>query len=83
MSFATVQGKPTRRASIGTMVLFGHEAAKRSARQWRRLGSLAGRFLQLVEGLPTLRAFGSEDQGRREVAAATDGVRIATTRTLA
>ena len=45
-------------------------------------GSLAGRFLQLVEGLPTLRAFGREDQGRREVEAATEGVRIATMRTL-
>ena len=65
-----------------TMILFGREAAKRSARQWRRLGSLAGRFLQLVEGLPTLRAFGREDHGRREVAAATDGVRAATLRTL-
>ncbi len=65
-----------------TMVFFGREAAKRSARQWRRLGSLAGRFLQLVEGLPTLRAFGREEQGRREVAAATEGVRSATMRTL-
>jgi thiol reductant ABC exporter CydD subunit len=65
-----------------TMIYFGREAARRSARQWRRLGSLAGRFLQLVEGLPTLRAFGREEQGRREVAAATEGVRAATMRTL-
>ncbi len=65
-----------------TMVFFGREAAKRSARQWRRLGSLAGRFLQLVEGLPTLRAFGRQEQGRREVEAATEGVRSATMRTL-
>ncbi len=65
-----------------TMVFFGREAAKRSERQWRRLGSLAGRLLQLVEGLPTLRAFGRQDQGRREVEAATEGVRSATMRTL-
>ena len=65
-----------------TMIYFGREATKRSERQWRRLGSLAGRFLQLVEGLPTLRAFQREDQGRREVAAATEGVRSATMRTL-
>jgi thiol reductant ABC exporter CydD subunit len=65
-----------------SMVFFGREATRRSARQWRRLGSLAGRFLQLVEGLPTLRAFGREGQGRREVAAATEGVRAATMRTL-
>ena len=43
-----------------TMIYFGREATRRSERQWRRLGSLAGRFLQLVEGLPTLRAFGRE-----------------------
>jgi len=36
-----------------TMIYFGREANRRTARQWRRLGSLAGRFLQLVEGLPT------------------------------
>jgi thiol reductant ABC exporter CydD subunit len=65
-----------------TMIYFGREAAQRSARQWRRLTSLAARFLQLVEGLPTLRAFGREAQGRREVEAATDGVRSATVRTL-
>jgi thiol reductant ABC exporter CydD subunit len=65
-----------------TMVFFGREAAKRSARQWRRLGSLSARFLQLVEGLPTLRAFGRQEQGRREVEAATEGVRSATMRTL-
>jgi thiol reductant ABC exporter CydD subunit len=65
-----------------TMIYFGREATQRAERQWRRLSSLAGRFLQLVEGLPTLRAFGREAQGRREVAAANDGVRTATMRTL-
>jgi thiol reductant ABC exporter CydD subunit len=65
-----------------TMIYFGREATQRAERQWRRLSSLAGRFLQLVEGLPTLRAFGREAQGRREVEAANDGVRTATMRTL-
>ena len=65
-----------------TMIAFGREATRRSERQWRRLSSLAGRVLQLVEGLPTLRAFGRELQGRREVEAATEGVRSATMRTL-
>ena len=64
------------------MIAFGREANRRSARQWRRLGSLAGRVLQLIEGLPTLRAFGRESQGRREVEAATEAVRSATMRTL-
>ena len=65
-----------------TMIHFGREANRRTARQWRRLGSLAGRFLQLIEGLPTLRAFGRDAQGRREVLESTEGVRIATMRTL-
>jgi thiol reductant ABC exporter CydD subunit len=65
-----------------TMIGFGRESTRRSERQWRRLGSLAGRFLQLIEGLPTLRAFGREHHGRREVEAATEGVRAATMRTL-
>jgi ABC-type transport system involved in cytochrome bd biosynthesis fused ATPase/permease subunit len=65
-----------------TMIYFGREATRRTARQWRRLGSLAGRFLRLIEGLPTLRAFGREGHGRREVAASAEGVRVATMRTL-
>jgi thiol reductant ABC exporter CydD subunit len=65
-----------------TMIYFGRQAATRAQRQWRALGSLAGRFLQLIEGLPTLRAFGREEQGRREVEGATEGVRQATMRTL-
>ncbi len=65
-----------------TMIHFGREAARRTERQWRRLGSLAGRFLQLIEGLPTLRAFGREGQGRREVVESAEGVRVATMRTL-
>jgi thiol reductant ABC exporter CydD subunit len=65
-----------------TMIHFGRAATARSQRQWRILGSLAARFLQLIEGLPTLRAFGREAQGRREVEAATEGVRQATMRTL-
>jgi thiol reductant ABC exporter CydD subunit len=65
-----------------TMIHFGREATRRTQRQWRRLGSLAGRFLQLIEGLPTLRAFGRDGQGRREVIESSEGVRIATMRTL-
>jgi thiol reductant ABC exporter CydD subunit len=65
-----------------TMIYFGREASRRTARQWRRLGSLAGRFLQLIEGLPTLRAFGRDGYGRREVVESSEAVRVATMRTL-
>lgn len=64
------------------MVVFGRESAARTRKQWRRLSSLSARFLELVGGLPTLRAFGREAQGRREVAEATDGLRQTTMGTL-
>jgi thiol reductant ABC exporter CydD subunit len=64
------------------IVGFGREAAARTGRQWRRLSSLAARYLELVQGLPTLRAVGRAAHGRREVAAATDGLRTATLATL-
>jgi thiol reductant ABC exporter CydD subunit len=64
------------------MVRFGRESAERTRRQWRRLSSLSARFLELLRGLPTLRAFGREEQGRREVAGTTEGLRQATMSTL-
>ncbi len=64
------------------MVLFGRRAAAETERQWRRLSSLSARFLDLVRGLPTLRAFGRSAQGRQEVAAATEGLRQTTMGTL-
>ena len=65
-----------------TMIASG--ARRRGARSASGAGSARwpAAFLQLVEGLPTLRAFGREAQGRREVEAATEGVRSATMRTL-
>ena len=65
-------------ATIG----FGRRARVASERQWRRLSSLSAHLLELVQGLPTLRAFGRVDLGRREVAEATDGVRQGTLRAL-
>jgi thiol reductant ABC exporter CydD subunit len=64
------------------MVLFGRESARQTRRQWRRLSSLSARFLELVQGLPTLRVFGRAAQGRREVAEATEGLRVTTMQTL-
>jgi len=64
------------------MVWFGRESSRQTQRQWRRLSSLSARFLELVQGLPTLRAFGRAAHGRREVAAATEGLRVTTMKTL-
>jgi thiol reductant ABC exporter CydD subunit len=65
-----------------TMVFFGRRATEATTRQWRRLASLSGHLLELVQGLPTLRAFGRVDYGRREVAEATEGLRRSTLQTL-
>ncbi len=64
------------------MAHFGRESAARTRQQWRRLSSLSARFLELLAGLPTLRAFGRETHGRREVAEATEGLRQTTMGTL-
>ncbi|MGH9082989.1 MAG: ABC transporter transmembrane domain-containing protein, partial [Acidimicrobiales bacterium] len=64
------------------MVFFGRESAARTRQQWRRMSSLSARFLELVRGLPTLRAFGQERHGRRQVAEATEGLRQTTMGTL-
>lgn len=65
-----------------SMVFFGRRAEQESTRQWRRLASLSARFLELIQGLPTLRAFGRAANGRREVVEATESLRLATMRTL-
>jgi thiol reductant ABC exporter CydD subunit len=64
------------------MIWTGRESSRHTQRQWRRLSSLSARFLELVQGLPTLRAFGREAHGRREVAAAAEGLRVTTMKTL-
>ncbi|HLW45980.1 MAG TPA: thiol reductant ABC exporter subunit CydD [Acidimicrobiales bacterium] len=64
------------------MVYFGRESTARTRQQWRRLASLSARFLDMLRGLPTLRAFGREGHGRREIAEATEGLRQTTLSTL-
>ncbi len=48
------------------MVLIGDAAEDVSRRQWKALGDLSARFLDALQGLPTLKLFGqSEDQAKR------------------
>jgi thiol reductant ABC exporter CydD subunit len=63
-------------------IFFGRRATEAATRQWRGLSSLSAHLLELVQGLPTLRAFGRVDYGRREVAEAAEGLRRSTLRTL-
>ena len=56
------------------MIRFGRQAARESERQWRRLSSLSGRMVELLRGLPTLRALGQSERGRHEVESASQAV---------
>ncbi|GHE09567.1 thiol reductant ABC exporter subunit CydD [Streptomyces alanosinicus] len=62
--------------------LVGKHTARRTARQWRLLARLGGHFLDVVAGLPTLRAFGREGYQIRVVGEMADAHRRATMRTL-
>ncbi|MDX3233119.1 thiol reductant ABC exporter subunit CydD [Streptomyces sp. ME19-01-6] len=62
--------------------LVGTHTARRTARQWRLLARLGGHFLDVVAGLPTLRAFGRERHQARVVGEMADAHRRATMRTL-
>jgi len=64
------------------IIFFGRRATEAATRQWRGLSSLSAHLLELIQGLPTLRAFGRVDYGRREVAEAAEGLRRSTLRTL-
>lgn len=63
-------------------VLLGWQAQAATERQWRRLATLGGHFLDMIAGLPTLRAFGRARAQTEVVRRMADGHRIATMRTL-
>jgi ATP-binding cassette subfamily C protein CydD len=62
--------------------LLGWQAQAATERQWRRLSLLGGHFLDMVAGLPTLRAFGRARAQVRVVRRMADRHRVATMRTL-
>jgi hypothetical protein len=49
------------------MVLIGMAAEQRARRRWRMLAALGARFLDVVSGLETLRAFGRERGGAQAI----------------
>jgi thiol reductant ABC exporter CydD subunit len=63
-------------------VLLGLEAKRHAERQWARLSGLAATFYDLLGGLPTLRAFGRADDGRRSLENAAEEFRTTTMGTL-
>ena len=64
------------------MILLGLEANRSAARQWERLSGLAATFYDLLQGLPTLRAFGRADDGRATLERANRELRDETMSTL-
>jgi thiol reductant ABC exporter CydD subunit len=64
------------------MVLVGMHTRAQTARQWRTLSVLAGHFLDVVAGLPTLKVFGRARAQAAEIARVSDEHRNATARVL-
>ena len=64
------------------MVLIGLATQSRMDRQWRTLGRLSHHFLDVVEGLPTLKVFGRAKAQVASIRRTTDDYRQATLRTL-
>jgi ATP-binding cassette subfamily C protein CydD len=63
-------------------VLVGLQTRARTERQWQLLARLGGHFLDVVEGLPTLKLFGRADAQADVIHEVTDEYRSATMATL-
>ncbi len=63
-------------------VLVGWHTKARTRRQWRSLAILGGHFLDVVEGLPTLKVFGRARAQEEVIAKVTDDYRKTTMATL-
>ena len=64
------------------MVLLGLEAKGKATAQWARLSGLSATFYDLLQGLPTLRAFGRAQAGRGTLERANQEFRTTTLSTL-
>ncbi len=63
-------------------VLVGWHTKAQTRRQWRLLATLGGHFLDVVEGLPTLKVFGRARAQEEVIAKVTEDYRAATMSTL-
>jgi ATP-binding cassette, subfamily C, bacterial CydD len=63
-------------------VLVGWHTKTQTRRQWRLLAALGGHFLDVVEGLPTLKVFGRARAQEHVIANVTEDYRAATMSTL-
>lgn len=60
------------------MILIGRMTERRTARQWAVLQRLGGHFLDVIEGMPTLRLFGRAEAQRDSVHAVSEQYRATT-----
>lgn len=60
------------------MVLIGRLTEQRLARRWQALSTLGAQFLDVIEGLATLRAFGRARRQETQIAEVTDELRRTT-----
>lgn len=63
-------------------ILLGLETKRHAEAQWARLSGLAAAFYDMLQGLPTLRAFGREQAGRHTLKTAAEDFRASTMSTL-
>ncbi|MCU1478492.1 MAG: transporter ATP-binding protein, partial [Subtercola sp.] len=64
------------------MVLIGWATQKAQKDQWQQLGRLSSGFLDVVEGLSTLKVFGREKRQTARIRAVTDEYRVTTMKVL-
>ncbi|PPF34036.1 MULTISPECIES: thiol reductant ABC exporter subunit CydD [unclassified Pseudoclavibacter] len=64
------------------MILIGWATEKVQKRQWTALSTLATGFLEVVEGLSTLKIFGRAERQPARIREVTDGYRVATMKVL-
>ncbi|HEY9593019.1 MAG TPA: ABC transporter transmembrane domain-containing protein, partial [Spirochaetia bacterium] len=61
-----------------SMIVIGEESHARNARLWARLAVMSGRFLDVLQGLTTVRMFGAARREAAEIAKASDEHRALT-----
>ncbi|MCU1481605.1 MAG: transporter ATP-binding protein [Subtercola sp.] len=64
------------------MVLIGWATQKAQAQQWKQLGRLSSGFLDVVEGLSTLKVFGREKRQAERIRSVTEEYRVTTMKVL-
>ncbi len=61
-----------------SMVVIGEEAHERNSRLWGTLARMSGRFLDVLQGLATVRMFGAAGREARAIGKASDEYRVLT-----